>query len=306
MASSERYFDPKALARIGRLELRVRTVVEGIISGLHRSPYNGQSVEFVDHREYVPGDDPRHIDWKVLGRADRIVIKRYEEDTNLRGHLLLDASESMRFGQGVASRDRLSKYDYAATMAASMGYLLRRQHDAIGISLFDSEIRERVALSTNPATLHQVAEAMERTRPSHKTGLEKVLRQLADDIPRRGLVVLFSDLFAPLDEIEAGLRHFVVRRHDIVVFHTLDETELTFPFEGNTLFKGLEDYPEVLVEPRGLRDAYLEAMGNYLDKVRDICAELGVDYRLIHNGEPVDVPIISIVSKRARLGRRMT
>ena len=306
MASSERYFDPRALARIGRLELRVRTVVEGIISGLHRSPYNGQSVEFVDHREYVPGDDPRHIDWKVLGRADRIVIKRYEEDTNLRGHLLLDASESMRFGHGVAARERLSKYDYAATLAASMGYLLRRQHDAIGLSLFDSEIRDRIPLSTHPSALHQVAEAMERTEPTRKTGLEPVLRELADDIPRRGLVVLFSALFAPIEEIEAGLQHFVVRRHDVVVFHTLDETELTFPFEGNTLFKGLEDYPEVLVEPRSLRDAYLEAMSNFLDQVRDVCARLGVDYRLIHNGEPVDVPIISIVSRRAQLGRRAT
>lgn len=300
MASSEKFFDPRVLARIGRLELRARAVVEGVISGLHRSPYHGHSVEFVDHREYVPGDDPRHIDWKVLGRADRVVIKRYEEDTNLRGHILLDSSESMRFGHG----DNLTKYDYGGTLAASIGYLLRRQHDAIGVTLFDSRVREKVPVSTHPGALHQIAAAMERTEPDLKTGMGDVLRQVADEIPRRGLVVLISDLFAPLDELEAGLRELVVRKQEIIIFHVLDETELSFPFEGNTLFKGLEGYPDLVAEPRTLRHAYLEAVQRFLERVKNICARLGIDYRLTHTGEPLDVAIIAVAAARARLRRR--
>ena len=295
MASSEKYFDPKVLARIGRLELRARAVVEGIVSGLHRSPYNGQSVEFVDHREYVQGDDPRHIDWKVFGRADRIVIKRYEEDTNLRGHILLDSSESMRFGHG----DGMSKYDYGGTLAASIAYLLQRQHDAIGLTLFDSRVRETVPMSTNPSTIHLVAEAMERVEPDHKTGLGSLLGQIAERMVTRD-----SDMTRLLDEIEAGLRDLVARRQEVIVFQVLDDTELTFPFEGNTLFNGLEDYPELMVEPRTLRDAYVEAIQRFLGKVRDICAGLGVDYRLVNTSDPLDVPIVSVVAARARAGRR--
>lgn len=300
MASSEKYFDPKVLARLGRLELRARRVVEGMISGLHRSPYHGHSVEFVDHREYVPGDDPRHIDWKVLGRADRIVIKRYEEDTNLRGHILLDSSESMRFGFG----DTLTKYDYGGTLAASLGYLLRRQHDAVGITLFDSEVRARIPVSTQPNTLHQIAETMEGTEPDRKTGLQAVLSEIADGLPRRGMVVLISDLFAPLEEIEEGLRQFVVRRQEVVLFHVLDETELTFPFDGNTLFNGLEGYPEILAEPRALREAYVQSINVFLERVQEICSRLGVDYRLTHTGEPLDLAVLSVAAARARLGRR--
>ncbi len=301
MASSGKYFDPKVLARIGRLELRARTVVEGIISGLHRSPYHGHSVEFVDHREYVPGDDPRHIDWKVLGRADRIVIKRFEEDTNLRGHILLDSSESMRFGYG----DTLTKYDYGGTLAASLAYLLRKQHDAIGVTLFDSRIRERVPVSTQPGALYQIADAVERTAPDEKTGLRGVFSQIADEIPRRGMVIIISDLFAPRADLEEGLKQLVVRRHEVVVFHILDETELTFPFEGNTLFKGLEDYPELLAEPRTLREAYVEAVNRFVEEVREICSRLGVDYRLTHTGEPLDVAIVSVAAARARARRRL-
>ena len=300
MASSEKYFDPKVLARIGRLELRARAVVEGVISGLHKSPYNGNSVEFADHREYVQGDDPRHIDWKVLGRADRIVIKRFEEDTNLRGHILLDASSSMRFGYG----DNLSKYDYGGTLAASIAYLLRKQHDAVGVTLFDSKVRKKIPASTHPGVLYQVAEAMEETQPDNKTDMGNLLIQMAEEISRRGMVVLISDLFAPLDKLEEGLKQLVVRRQEVILFHVLDETELTFPFEGNTLFKGLEEYQELLAEPRTLRQAYLEAMHGFLEKVQEICSRLGVDYRLTHTGDPMDAAIISVAAARARLGRR--
>jgi uncharacterized protein (DUF58 family) len=305
MDSYERFYDPKVLARVGRLELRAKMVVEGVITGMHRSPYQGQSVEFTDHRAYVPGDDPRHIDWKVLGRADRIVLKRYEEETNLRGHVLLDSSESMRYSSRTGARERtFSKYEYGGTLAASIAYLLQRQHDGVGLTLFDSAVRARIPASTHPATLLRLAEVMDATPPAGKTGLGGVLAGIAESLPRRGLVIIISDLFAPPSEIEDGLRAFALRRHDAMVFHVLDEAELTFPFEGNTLFHGLEGYPEIMAEPRSLREAYLEALRAYLDQVEKACSTLGIHYLRTHTGEPLDAAIVAVISARARAGRR--
>jgi len=317
MANYERFYDPRVLARVGRLELRAKMIVEGIITGMHKSPYHGQSVEFVDHRAYVPGDDPRHIDWKVLGRADRIVVKRYEEETNLRGHVLLDSSESMRYGLPTAGprglrgllhsfhkTAGLTKYEYGGTLAASIAYLLQRQHDAVGVTLFDSEVRARVPLSTHPATLLRIGEVMDSTEPARKTGLAKVLTEIAESIPRRGLVVLISDLFAPTEELSESIQAFTLRGHDLIVFHILDETELTFPFEGNILFHGLEQYPDLLADPRALRDGYLQALREYLDKVEKACATLGIDYLRTHTGEPLDAAIVSVISARSRTRRR--
>ncbi|MEM7234460.1 MAG: DUF58 domain-containing protein [Planctomycetota bacterium] len=301
MAKFERFYDPKVLARISRLELKAKMVVEGVITGMHKSPYHGQSVEFADHRSYVPGDDTRHIDWKVFGRADRIVIKKFEEETNLRGHVLLDCSESMRFG---FMQEQLTKYDYASTLAASLGYLLHRQHDSVGVTLFDSEMRDRIPVSTNQSVLQWIGETMDRFEPTDKTGFSDAMKQIADSLPSRGLVMLISDLFAPRDEIAAGLEQFALRGHDLVVFHVLEESELTFPFEGNTLFRGLEEYPEITADPRSLRDAYLEEMGKFIDEVEKICSGLGVDYQRSHTGEPLDASIISVISRRARVRRR--
>jgi uncharacterized protein (DUF58 family) len=304
MASYERFYDPRVLARVGRLELRAKMVVEGIITGMHRSPYRGQSVEFIDHRAYVPGDDPRHIDWKVLGRADRIVLKRFEEETNLRGHVLLDSSESMRYGSGAPGT--FTKYDYGGTLAASIAYLLQRQHDAVGLTLFDSQVRGRIPVSTHPATLLRLGELMDEITPAGKTGLGRVLSEIAESIPRRGLVLLISDLFAPVGEIADGLQAFALRRHDLILFHVLDETEMTFPFEGNILFHGLEGYPEIMADPRSLREAYLEALKAYLDQVEKTCSTLGIDYLRTHTGEPLDAAVIAVLSarSRSRAGRR--
>ena len=305
MARYERFYDPRVLARVGKLEMRARMVVEGIITGMHKSPYHGQSVEFLDHRSYVPGDDPRHIDWKVFGRAERIVIKKFEEETNLRGHVLVDCSESMRYG---FLKEQLSKYEYAGTLAACLAYLLHRQHDSVGITLFDDEVRDRVPLSTNPSVLHWIGEAMDRMEPRAKTGFQHTMRAIADGIPSRGLVILISDLFAPRDEIAKGLEEFVVRGHDLAVFHVLEESELTFPFEGNTLFEGLEaelwETPNVTADPRSLRDAYLEEIESYLSEVERIASSLGVDYNRSHTGEPLDAAIISLIARRARTRRR--
>src|SRR5690606_5769742 len=289
------------LARISRLELRARMVVEGVITGMHKSPYHGQSVEFADHRAYVPGDDPRHIDWKVYGRADRFVIKKFEEETNLRAHLVLDCSESMAYG--ASSDGRLTKFDYAATLAASLAYILHRQHDSVSLTLFDTEIRDRVPLSSNASVLHWIGNAFAERVPTAKTEISSVFRRIADDIPRRGVVFVVSDLFCPRDEIRSALEEFVVRGHALVVFHVLDETELTFPFEGNTLFHGLEGYPEVTADPRSLREAYIEAVSAYVDEVERIASSLGIDYRRTHTGEPLEAILIPVIAGRLRARR---
>jgi uncharacterized protein (DUF58 family) len=301
MAKYERFYDPEVLARIGHLELRARMVVEGSVTGMHRSPYQGQSVEFKDHRAYVAGDDPRHIDWKVYGRADRFVIKKFEEETNLRAHILVDCSESMRFGY---SKDRLTKYEYAATLGSCIAYLLHRQHDSVGLTLFDSEIRDRIPRSTNLSVLHWIGEAVANRELHAKTGFEKVLRQVAESSPPRSITILISDLFCDRKEIERGIEELLLRRQDVIVFHVLDETELSFPFEGNTLFHGLEGYPEITADPRSLRDAYVEAIGQYIDEVERLTSRLGVDYHRTHTGEPLDAAIISVIARRARMRRR--
>jgi len=283
-------------------------VVEGIITGMHRSPYRGQSVEFVDHRAYTPGDDPRHIDWKVLGRSDRLVLKRFEEETNLRGHILLDSSESMRYSSREAKRDQdtFTKFDYSGTLAASIAYLLQRQHDGVGLVLFDSEVRGRVPVSTHPGVLVRLGELMNSVAPSGKTGLGAVLAGIAESLPRRGLICLISDLFAPIAEISAGLEAFAVRRHDVLVFHVLDEAEVSFPFEGNILFHGLEGYPEIVADPRFLREAYLEALNRYLAEVEKVCSSFGIHYLRTHTGEPLDAAVITVLSARQRTRRRVS
>ncbi|MBN1441965.1 MAG: DUF58 domain-containing protein [Planctomycetes bacterium] len=301
MARYERFYDPRVLSRIGRFEVRARMVVEGVITGLHKSPYHGQSVEFADHRQYVPGDDPRHIDWKVYGRSERFVIKKFEEETNLRAHILLDCSESMRFGFG---DDRLTKYDYGGTLGASLAYLLHRQHDSVGVTLFDSDVRRKVPVSNSRASLRWIGQAMDETEPREKTGILGAMKKIADSIPLRGLVAIISDLFAPRDEIAASLQEFAMRRHDIIVFHVLDETELTFPFEGNTLFRGLEDYPEVTADPRSLREAYVEAFESYLGEVERVCSSMGIDYYRCRTAEPMEAAIIAVIASRSK-ARRM-
>ena len=299
MAKFERFYDPEVLARIGRLELRARMVVEGIITGLHKSPYHGTAVEFADHRAYVAGDDPRHIDWKVYARLGRFVIKKFEEETNLRAQIVLDCSESMRFSHA----GRMSKYEYGGTLAASLAYLLNRQLDSVGLTLFDSEIRRRVPSSTGRNVLNLIGEIMEATEPAEKTGLGEVFRELAEELPRRGMVIVISDLFAPREELADALEAFSIRGHDIIVFHVLDETEVSFPFEGNTLFDGLEDYPEVSADPRQLREAYVSIFGKYIEEIERIVSTAGIDYKRTLTSDPLDAAVVSLIAARSKMRR---
>ncbi len=300
-AHGSRLLDPAVLAEITRLDLRARQVVEGFVTGLHKSPRRGYSVEFAEHREYVPGDDLRHLDWKRWAREDRYYIKQYEEETNLRCHLLLDISESMRFGTGP-----LNKFEYAATAAASLAYLLLKQRDGVGLRLFDDALRAQVPVSSNFQSLHNILAMVEPAVPRRKTDLSLPLREFAEQSRRRSLVVVFSDLLAPPETIEAGLEALRHMRHEVVLFHVLDESELTFPFEENTRFKGMEELPDLIAEPRALRKGYLAVLEEHLQAVRRSCAAMRIDYVLLSTHEPLDRALSGFLAARARVVRGST
>ena len=295
-----RFLDPKVLSKITRLELRARSVVEGFISGLHKSPYQGFSVEFASHREYVPGDDIKHIDWKVWARADRFYIKQYEEETNLSSTILLDCSRSMVYGD---PRDGMTKFDYGCTVAASLAYLLQQQQDAVGLVTFDVAVRRNLAPSSHPSHLKLLLHELANTQPDDRTDVAEIFHRLAEQISRRGLIVLISDLFVDVDTLTRALQHFRHKRHEVVVFHVMHHDELEFPFQDNVLFRGLEIDRQVLTEPRALRRAYLEAVERFLGRVRKTCANNGIDYMLLSTRQPLDAALASYLAFRQRTAR---
>jgi len=291
-----RFLHPKAIARISRLDLRARQVVEGFISGRHRSPFLGQSVEFVQHREYAPGDDVRRLDWKVWSRTDRFYIKQYELETNLRCQLVLDVSESMRYGRGA-----LNKYEYACTIAACLAYLLLRQQDAVGLVTFDEGVRQIIPPRSQQAQLDRLLMAMDVSRPRQKTNIEGILRRVAETMTGRGLIVIISDLLIDRPPLFRGLEMLIHLQHDILVFHVLDDDELIFPFSGTTRFEGMEEQPHLICDPRALRDGYLEALNEYLLEVRRGCTRRGIDYMLVKTSDYVDAVLARFLHTRMRL-----
>ena len=307
-----RYLDPRALAKVSRLELKARLIVEGFISGLHRSPYHGFSVEFAEHREYVPGDDVRHIDWKVFGRSDRYYIKQYEEETNLSTHILLDASESMSYESdlpsskaGIDSAEAaVSKYEYGAYVAASLAYLLLRQQDAVGLALFDDDVRHFLQPRSTPSHLSTVVSVLEQPGLREKTDLGRIFHEYASKITKKGLIVIISDLLDDLESIERGLKHLRYRNHEVLVFHLLDHDELTFPFQNMTMFEGLEGFEDALVHPPALRDGYLAELETFLSGVRKICRNNRFDYIRLSTRDKLDVALSTYLAKRAGTQRR--
>src|SRR5262249_47966792 len=243
---------------------------------MHRSPFFGHRVEFVQHREYVPGDDIRHLDWKVWSKTDRYYIKQYEAETNLRSTLVVDVSESMHYGRGA-----LNKYEYACTIAACLGYLLLRQQDAVGCITFDEDVRQIVPALSRQTHIDALTKAMDVSRPREKTAIGKILRRVTETITARGMVVIVSDFLVDREPLLRGLEMLCQRKHDILVFHVLDDDEMVFPFNGTTRFEGMEQLPNLLCDPRALRDGYLEALEEYLVEVRRGCTRLGIDYQLV-------------------------
>ncbi|REJ87241.1 MAG: DUF58 domain-containing protein [Planctomycetota bacterium] len=287
---------PEAVARVSRLELQARQVVEGFLSGQHRSPYFGQSIEFVQHREYVPGDDVRRIDWKVWSKTDKYYIKQYEEETNLRTTLLVDISESMQFGSG-----KTTKYDFACSIAAALTYLLLRQQDAVSLLAFDDEVRSRVPSRSRQTHLGAILSVLMQESPSEKTDMYSILRYTADEKSERGMVVLISDLFAPRDGLFRGLNLLRRRGHDVLVFHLMDDEELDFNYSGTTRFEGLEETGELVCDPRALREGYLAAVNEFLDDLRRRCAGSVIDYQTIRTSEHIDAILRHYINHRVGL-----
>ena len=296
---SKRFLHPEAIRRISRMDLRARHIVEGFLAGMHRSPYFGQSVEFLQHREYVSGDDVRNIDWKVWAKQDRYYIKQYEEETNMRVTLLVDVSNSMRYGNGP-----MNKYEYACTAAVSLAYLALRQQDAVRCLAFSNRVRGAVEFRSRKTHLNSIINTLSTNEPEDATDMFPILSGVAQTLPRRGMIVLFSDLLVERPGLLRGLKLLRQRGHDVLVLHVLDDDELDFPFSGPTRFEGLETTEHLSCNPRALRKGYLEALQVYLDEVRWGCTSNSVDYALVRTSFPLDAALATYLSNRLGMHHR--
>ena len=292
-----RYLEPKAVTRLRNLELVARLVVEGFISGRHRSPFHGFSVEFADHRQYVVGDDLRFLDWKVYGKQDRLYVKRFEEETNLRAHLLIDRSRSMAFKSG-----ELSKLEYACYCAASLAYLMIQQRDAVGLATFDHEIHTRITPSSRRSQLNLLLSKLDECVPGSDTDLSETLHELAERVRRRGLIVLFSDLLDEQAAVINALQHFRHRKHEVLVFHVMDPAEVNLPFQGVTRFRDMESPRELLANPALLREQYVERFKAFADYYREQCGRLKIDYIPVNTETPYDEFLSQYLIRRSRSG----
>ena len=290
-----RYLDPAVIARIGSMELRARAVVEGFLSGLHRSPAQGFSVEFSEYRQYMPGDDTSLIDWKLYARSDRHYVKKFEEETNLECHLLLDVSGSMGYGSG-----GVTKQEYGAYLAASIAYLMNRQHDAVGLLAFADRIVQHLPASARPGHLRRLLLALDALRAERGSDLSKPLDRLAEALSRRGMAVLISDLLDDPAEVVRGLRHLRFRGVDVIVFHLLDPAELTFPFENAARFRDLETGAELTAVPSAVRARYLEEVQAFIALYRRELQLAGIDYCLVDTSQALDAALLAYLSARSR------
>jgi uncharacterized protein (DUF58 family) len=292
-ARERQFLDPAVVARLGTLELKARTIVEGFLTGLHRSPFKGFSVEFAEYRQYMPGDDLSTIDWKVYARSDRHYVKKFEEETNLDCHILLDVSGSMGYG----SRG-LTKFEYAQCLAASLAYLMNRQRDGVGLTAFDDRIVGMLPASARPGHLRAMLITLERLELGRRTDVSKPMHQLASSLSKRGMVVLISDLLDEPDAVIRGLKHFQFRGTDVVVFHLLDPDELEFPFERATRFQDMESDAEVMAVPAVVRKDYIAAMQALIDRYKRELGGAGIDYHLLTTAEPLELALMHYLSSR--------
>ena len=295
--SYRRFLDPATVSKLATMELRARLVVEGFVTGLHRSPYKGFSVEFAEHRQYMPGDPLKHIDWNVYGKTDRFYIKEYEEETNLRGYVLLDASASMAYGSG-----EVTKLEYGRYLAAALIYLMLKQQDSVGLLIFDESVRDFFPPRSNPTQLHLLLSELDRAEPSSSTDIGLVLHDLAKRVRRRGLVILISDLLDDPDDVIPGLKHFRHLKHEVVVFHVLDQREAEFGFDSDATFRDMETGELMTTEPSSIRRDYVRAVEDWKAGLRRECAESGVDYVPVLTSTPYDRALFSYLEKRKRLG----
>ena len=295
MENYQRYLNPQTLASLQGLDFQARMVVEGYVAGMHRSPYHGFSVEFAEHREYVPGDDIRHVDWKVWSKTDKFYLKQYEEETNLLTYLLMDTSESMAY----ASEGNVSKLQYAQFVAASLAYMVLQQQDSVGLATFDQQVNRYLKPSGQPSHLKEMLHLMDAAPAARQTDMGVIFHDLAERFKKRGIVVVLSDLFDDVPRILSGLRHFRHRRHEVIVFHIMDPAELEFPFRDPTLFKGLEGLPEILTEPNSLRKAYQAEVTAFIEELRKGCQMIDIDYVPLRTDRTLDVALTGYLASRS-------
>ncbi|MBA4188180.1 MAG: DUF58 domain-containing protein [Planctomycetaceae bacterium] len=293
------YLQPEILSRAEALGMKARQLVEGLRVGDHKSPFKGFSVEFVQHREYVPGDDIRHIDWKGYGRSERYTIKQYEQETNFSCHILLDASNSMRYGSG-----ETNKLEYGKLLAASLAYLVVRQRDSVSLRVFNTKVVAELPQSSQMGHINAITKTLEALEPREATTIGPLLDQVADRIGRRGIVVLISDCLEDLEPTLAGLRHLRFRGHEVILFHVLHTDEVQFPIDGNIRFVGLEGAEELMTRPQLLRPAYLRIVEKYLADIRRGCDGSGVDYMQLLTDRPLSNALAEYLVRRLQAGRR--
>ncbi|QDU06496.1 hypothetical protein V6x_62500 [Gimesia chilikensis] len=300
MDDYHKYLDPQTLAKVQNLDLAARQIVEGYVSGSHKSPFHGFSAEFAQHREYAVGDDLRYVDWKVYAKSDRYYLKQFEAETNFTCYLMLDCSESMRYKSADAA---LSKWEYGRLVAAALAYVVIKQQDAAGLCTVSDKVNDFLRPASQPTHLRQIYYTLENTPVAGESGLGKVFHELAERINRRSLIIIISDLFDDLESVLLGLKHFRHRKHDVSLLQVIDPAEQDFPFQEPVLFHGLENLPEQMVEPRALKKAYQEEFEKFLKTVQRSCRDLKLDYSLIRTDQSLDVALSAFLSHRqSRVG----
>ena len=297
---AEGMVDPAALMKIKSMELRAKAIVEGFWKGIHRSPFHGFSVEFTEYRQYAFGDDPRYIDWRVYARSDRFYIKKFQDETNLRCHLLVDHSRSMGYGSG-----EYAKAEYAGTLAATLAYFLFTQGDAVGLATFDDRIRQYMPPRNRPSYLRRLRLGLEASPQGATTDLGPPLQGLTQMLTKRGMIVLISDLLTSVERLEPDLRYLCAGGHDIVVFHVLDPAELDFGFDTPAVFQDIESGRDMYVDPSAAQTAYRRLLGKHLADAESICRKLGIDYHLFATDRPFDVALLEFLQHRMHRRKRI-
>lgn len=288
-----KYLNADTIATLSNMQLRARLVVEGFIVGLHKSPYHGFSVEFAEHRAYGPGDDLRYLDWRLYGKTDRFYVKQFEEETNLKAHLMLDTSRSMAYGSG-----DVTKLQYGSYLAAALTYLLLRQQDAVGLTLFSDDIHHHVRPSSRPSMLNNLLGMLENVEPGGETAVGSSLHRLAERINRRGLIILISDLLDEIDPILNGFKHFRHDRHEVLVFHILDPREVDFAFGAQAKFRDMETGEILATEPWHIQQAYRDTVQKFRSEMGARCREQRIDYIPLTTDQPLDIALLAYLNKR--------
>ncbi len=292
-----KYLNPSVISKLNSLDLRARLVVEGYMVGLHKSPYHGFSVEFTEHRPYMQGDGIKDIDWKVYGKTDKFFIKQYEEETNLRSYILLDTSRSMKY----ASEGNISKLEYATTLVASLSYLMNKQQDAVGLTLYSDKITKYFPPKSSRAYLQEILKQLAEISASDKTNTASCLNSIAEKIKRRGLVIIVSDFFDDVNSIMSALKHFRYQKNEVIVFQIIDPLERNFAFGNDAIFKDLETEDEITTQPYQIQKAYMEAMEEFISKIKKECLNSNIEYNLIETSTPFDKALFSYIQKRRKL-----